>query len=110
MKSASTAKRFPADAKDWRRLLANAPKRVVDPDSPYDPNDPKAVRAFWKRAKLRRPGERGPQKGPTKIALSLRLSPEVVRHFKATGRGWQTRIDDALKKVVAPRRRPASKI
>jgi len=26
----------------------------------------------------------------------LRLSPEVIDHFKATGRGWQTLIDSTL--------------
>ena len=47
------------------------------------------------------PRRRGPQKSPRKVPLSLRLSPEVVRHFRAKGRGWQTRIDEALKKIVA---------
>ena len=55
------------------------------------------------------PRHRGPQKAPTKVALSLRLSPDVVRHFKAGGRGWQTRIDEALKKLIAPGRRTTSK-
>jgi uncharacterized protein (DUF4415 family) len=44
--------------------------------------------------------KRGPQKAPTKIAVSIRLSPEVVKHFKAKGAGWQSRIDDALRKMV----------
>jgi uncharacterized protein (DUF4415 family) len=43
---------------------------------------------------------RGQQKSPTKVAVSLRLSPEVVEHYKAGGPGWQTRIDDALKDIV----------
>ena len=43
---------------------------------------------------------RGQQKAPTKIAVSLRLSPEVVDHFKAGGAGWQTRIDEALRQIV----------
>jgi uncharacterized protein (DUF4415 family) len=38
-------------------------------------------------------GERGPQKVPT----TIRLSPEVSAAFRATGPGWQTRIDEALK-------------
>lgn len=46
------------------------------------------------------PRRRGAQKAPKKIPLSLRLSPEVVKHFRARGRGWQTRIDEALKKIV----------
>ncbi|ABM58604.1 BrnA antitoxin family protein [Verminephrobacter eiseniae] len=40
---------------------------------------------------------RGPQKAPTKQATTIRLSPDVMAAFKATGHGWQTRIDDALK-------------
>ncbi|HEY4835891.1 MAG TPA: BrnA antitoxin family protein [Bradyrhizobium sp.] len=43
---------------------------------------------------------RGPQKAPTKVAVSIRLSPEVISHFKAKGPGWQSRIDDALRKIA----------
>lgn len=43
---------------------------------------------------------RGPNKAPTKKLVSLRLSPVVLEHFKASGRGWQSRIDDTLLKVV----------
>jgi uncharacterized protein (DUF4415 family) len=43
---------------------------------------------------------RGPNKAPTKKLVSLRLSPEVIEHFKATGDGWQSRIDETLRKVV----------
>jgi uncharacterized protein (DUF4415 family) len=43
---------------------------------------------------------RGPNKAPTKRPVSLRLSPEVIEHFKSSGRGWQSRIDEVLLKVV----------
>jgi uncharacterized protein (DUF4415 family) len=43
---------------------------------------------------------RGPQKALTKVAVSIRLSPEVISHFKAKGPGWQSRIDDALRKIA----------
>jgi uncharacterized protein (DUF4415 family) len=59
------------------------------------------------RLKDLKPGElerlvrkRGPQRAPTKIPVSIRLSPEVVKHFKARGPGWQSRIDAALRKIV----------
>lgn len=45
------------------------------------------------RAKV---GVRGPQKSPTKERITIRLSPEVVNRFRATGDGWQTRVDAAL--------------
>jgi uncharacterized protein (DUF4415 family) len=40
---------------------------------------------------------RGAQKAPLKQATTIRLSPDVMAAFKATGAGWQTRIDAALK-------------
>jgi uncharacterized protein (DUF4415 family) len=43
---------------------------------------------------------RGPNKAPTKKLVSLRLSPEVVEHFKSQGPGWQSRIDDTLRKAA----------
>ena len=46
------------------------------------------------------PRTRGPQTAPKKIPVSIRLSAEVVERFKATGPGWQSRIDAALKKAV----------
>ncbi len=48
------------------------------------------------QAKLaRRP--RGPQKAALKERITIRLSPEVVEPFRATGKGWHSRIDEALK-------------
>ncbi len=41
--------------------------------------------------------KRGPQKAPVKERITIRLSPEVVASFRATGEGWQTRLDAALK-------------
>lgn len=40
---------------------------------------------------------RGPQRTPTKERITIRLSPDVVERFRATGGGWQTRVDAALK-------------
>jgi len=42
----------------------------------------------------RRP--RGTQAAPTKERITIRLSPTVVGTFRATGAGWQTRMDAAL--------------
>lgn len=42
-----------------------------------------------------------PKSSVTKHLTSLRLSKEVLKHFRQTGPGWQTRIDEALKKHVA---------
>ena len=45
--------------------------------------------------------KRGKQKAPTKQRVTIRLSPDVVEHFQADGQGWQTRLDDALKRHIA---------
>jgi len=57
---------------------------------------PKSVRGT-----LRKIGKRGPQITPTKKLVSLRLSASVLEHYRATGPGWQTRIDEALKRAVS---------
>ncbi len=38
-----------------------------------------------------------PKSMAPKQATTIRLSPDVMAAFKATGAGWQTRIDAALK-------------
>ncbi len=50
------------------------------------------------QAKLR--GIRGKQKAPTKQLISLRVSRDVLGRFRATGEGWQTRMDEALREWI----------
>ena len=42
-----------------------------------------------------------PRKERPKEAVKLRLSPEVLDHFRAGGPGWQTRINATLERAVA---------
>ena len=51
----------------------------------------------------RKLGVRGPQRTPTKERITIRLSHEVVEQFRATGDGWQTRIDTALQEWLNAR-------
>jgi uncharacterized protein (DUF4415 family) len=97
---------------NWDRVLAfkEGDRIPYEPeDGPYDPNDAEAARAWLAQAdlvrngKVVRSGKRGPQKTPTKKLVSLRLSPEVIDHFKATGPGWQTRIDTTLLRAIKRR-------
>lgn len=37
--------------------IAAAPDWVDDPNSPYDPNDEKAVEVYWSNAKITLPGD-----------------------------------------------------
>ena len=41
---------------------------------------------------------RGAQKSPLKQVTSMRLDQDILAAFKATGRGWQTRLNDLLRK------------
>ena len=41
--------------------------------------------------------KRGPQKAPTKVPISIRLSSDVAAGLRATGPGWQNRADEVLR-------------
>jgi uncharacterized protein (DUF4415 family) len=110
MKSDATGKPSGTDL-DKLRALADE-DIALDEDMPYDPNDPAAVEAFWKNAVVTPGGgvaatlaalrrARGPARKPRKTQLTVRYSPEVVAYFKATGKGWQARMDAALKEWIA---------
>lgn len=49
-------------------------------------------------ANLRR--TRGPQRTPTKQLVSLRVDQDVLDRFKATGSGWQSRMNEALRRAA----------
>ncbi len=80
-----------------------------------DPDDaPELDKAFFEKAQWhigerpvsreagRQAVQRGrPRKANPKIQVSIRYSAEVIEHFRATGRGWQTRMDEALKQWIA---------
>lgn len=63
---------------------------AADPDSrPYTDEEWKAVKPLIRRG-------RPPAESP-KVHTGLRLDADVLDAFKAEGRGWQTRINEALK-------------
>ncbi len=41
-----------------------------------------------------------PKAKTTKKAISLRLDQEVIERFKAGGEGWQSRMNEVLRKAV----------
>ena len=47
---------------------------------------------------LTKPGR--PKMESPKQQVTLRLDPEVLEHFRAGGAGWQTRINEVLKKAM----------
>lgn len=63
---------------------------IADPDAiPLTDAEWAAVQPQLRRGR--------PIAAQTKIHTGLRLDAEVVAAFKAGGRGWQTRMNDALK-------------
>jgi len=40
---------------------------------------------------------RGPQKAPTKVSTTIRFDADVLEALKATGQGWQTRLNDLVR-------------
>lgn len=60
---------------------------------------------FFDRADLHEGGKlvrRGrPPSAQPKVAISIRLSQDVLERFKASGPGWQSRIDGVLKEWLA---------
>ncbi len=75
-----------------------------------DPDAPELTEEDWARAlpaievepelvewSLRR---RGKQKAPTKELISIRLDPDITEYFRASGPGWQTRLNDTLRRAV----------
>ncbi len=50
-------------------------------------------------AELRR-GRGRPKSARKKVNVSVRLDPEIIEHFEATGAGWRTRINDALLSLI----------
>lgn len=43
---------------------------------------------------------RGPQRAPTKVSTTIRLDADVLAYFRATGRGYQSQINDELRRIV----------
>lgn len=44
---------------------------------------------------------RGAQKKPTKERITIRLDADIAAHFRATGKGWQTRLNAILRRAIA---------
>jgi uncharacterized protein (DUF4415 family) len=81
------------------KLIVAAAK--ADPDA--QPLTAKQLKAMVPLRALRgRPRSANP-----KQLVSVRYSPEVLEYFKATGEGWQTRMDGVLRQYVSRRSRQA---
>jgi uncharacterized protein (DUF4415 family) len=109
MKSNATSKKLPVSAKEWAEVIKAAPgmKRKMTAKEQAQWSSGVVVNGGGYKsvgkaiAAKRRQGERGPQIGPTKQLVSVRYSPEVLEFFRASGAGWQSRMDEVLKVWVS---------
>jgi uncharacterized protein (DUF4415 family) len=82
----SRAFREMSDAEAERRAAADADAGVIPP-------------GFWDNARVLLP--------ETKQQITLRLDPEVLRWFRRTGKGYQSRMGAVLKSYVEAKRKRA---
>lgn len=94
-----------------KRPLTDAEEAEIQALIASDPDNPEATEEELKEfrpfrevfpdlaeaidRKLGRPKAESPKK-----AISIRLDQEVIDRFKATGDGWQSRMNEALRKAV----------
>ncbi len=82
-----------------------------------DPDDaPELTEDWFEGATLREggavkrlPGQRGPGKKRPKESVTLRLDAEILEHFRQSGDGWQTRINEVLMRTVTAQSRMTQK-
>lgn len=88
---------------DWERVrrdaAQDAPIAADLTQEPYDPNDSAAVAAYWSQATIKR-GRGRPTVAVKRPTLNMRVDADVLDEFKATGTGWQTRINTLLREAV----------
>ncbi len=94
--------------------LLNTPQPWVDPDDAPELTDEFFENGTWRigehvvtkeegQAAMRqqtRGRPVGSVAATTKAAIKLRVDQDVLSAFKATGRGWQTRMNAVLRKAV----------
>jgi uncharacterized protein (DUF4415 family) len=82
-------------ATDWKKVRAMRDQDIDLSDHPQ-----------WTAQEIagatRRSG-RGPQKAPLKARITIRLDADIVSYYRSLGRGWQTQLNDMLRKKLARR-------
>lgn len=103
MKSDATHRPFPNTPEQWEALIADAPgeDRPLTPEEEAQWADAIVVHEGGypavKAALAERRRTRGPQKAPTKVPTTIRFDADVLEGLRATGKGWQTRVNDAMR-------------
>ena len=89
---------------DWEWIKRRVAKGV-EPDM-TDPDDAEVTNAEFAAALSKRRVGR-PKKASPKEHINLRVDTDIVATFRALGRGWQTRMNNALREYIKLRARSA---
>lgn len=99
MKSGVLPKGLPVSPEEWNRLIAEAPgeDRTPTPEevaawAKDDVFNGGGVNAFMAHRK-----RRGPGRAPLKVSTTIRFDADVLAGLKASGKGWQTRVNEAMR-------------
>jgi len=83
-----------------RKKKGTGASKWVDPD-----DAPELTKEWFETADLYH-GDKLIRRGRPKLervkeVINIRLAPDVVDHFRAGGKGWQTRMGEVLERHVA---------
>jgi uncharacterized protein (DUF4415 family) len=105
MKQHATSKNLFDPAKVAAAVAAAPDAAVADPENPVLGEWDSAVKTHGGGVQatvteLREARRRGAQKAPVKVPTTIRSDADVLDALKASGKGWQTRVNDALRDLV----------
>ena len=83
---------------DWDAV--DSPELTADEMARMRPARDILPAEFFEALEKRRQGQRGPQKAPTKLSVTMRFDRDVIEKLKADGPGWQSRANAMLRKAV----------
>lgn len=89
---------------DGRKILGHTPEEdaAITAAAMSDPDARPLTDEEWAIAKtMARKGGRPLSTRPLKIPTTIRFDPDVLAALRATGKGWQTRVNDAMREWVA---------
>lgn len=99
MKSATLPKNFPNSTEAWAKLIADAPgeDRPLTHEEEVRLKNAVVSHSLPELREKLAARRRGVQKTPTKVPTTIRFDADVLAELKASGRGWQTRVNDAVR-------------
>ena len=92
--------------RDGREFVLNMPEEdaLITAAAMADPDARPMTDAEWEAALPTVRIGRPPYAAPRKAPVTLRLDVDILDTLKASGRGWQTRVNDALREWLKTQR------